>query len=60
MGGLIFISLAHISKPAKEVLMVINKWGFIAFIFISTLIYAGFSIFVIKRLFEKEEVFFRT
>jgi sodium transport system permease protein len=57
---LVFIPVINISMAAKEVLMGTYKWGFIILIFISTFIYAGFSIFVTKRLFEKEEVLFRT
>jgi len=57
---LVFIPIVNVSLAAKEVLMGSYQWGFILLIFISTLIYAGFSIFVTKRLFEKEEVLFRT
>ncbi len=57
---LVFIPVVNISMAAKEVLMGSYKWGFILLIFVSTFIYAGFSIFVTKRLFEKEEVLFRT
>jgi sodium transport system permease protein len=57
---LVFIPIVNVSLAAKEVLMGSYQWGFILVIFISTLIYAGFSIFVTKRLFEKEEVLFRT
>ena len=57
---LVFIPIVNISIAAKEVLLGTYKWGFILLIFISTFIYAGFSIFVTKRLFEKEEVLFRT
>lgn len=57
---LAFIPIVNISLAAKEILMGTYKWGFIVLIFISTFIYAGFSIFVTKRLFEKEEVLFRT
>jgi hypothetical protein len=35
-------------------------WAQIGLIFASTFIYASFSIFVTKRLFEKEDVLFRT
>jgi hypothetical protein len=35
-------------------------WEQIGLIFVSTLVYASFSIFVTKRLFEKEDVLFRT
>jgi sodium transport system permease protein len=57
---LVFIPIVNVSLAAKEILMGTYKWGFILLIFISTFIYAGFSIFVTKRLFEKEEVLFRT
>jgi len=57
---LVFIPIVNISLATKEILMGTYKWGFILLIFISTFIYAGFSIFVTKRLFEKEEVLFRT
>ena len=57
---LVFIPIVNTSMAAKEVLMGTYKWGFIILIFISTFIYAGFSIFVTKRLFEKEGVLFRT
>jgi sodium transport system permease protein len=57
---LAFIPIVNVSLAAKEILMGTYKWGFIVLIFISTFIYAGFSIFVTKRLFEKEEVLFRT
>lgn len=57
---LALIPIVNVSLAAKEVLMGTYKWGFIVLIFISTFIYAGFSIFVTKRLFEKEEVLFRT
>jgi len=57
---LVFIPIVNVSLAAKEILMGTYKWGFIVLIFISTFIYAGFSIFVTKRLFEKEEVLFRT
>lgn len=57
---LAFIPIVNVSLAAKEILMGTYKWGFILLIFISTFIYAGFSIFVTKRLFEKEEVLFRT
>ena len=57
---LVFIPIVNTSLAAKGVLMGTYKWGFIILIFISTFIYAGFSIFVTKRLFEKEGVLFRT
>lgn len=58
--GMVFIPIVNISLASKEVLMGTYKWGFILLIFVSTFIYAGLSIFVTKRLFEKEEMLFRT
>jgi hypothetical protein len=57
---LIFIPIVNISLAAKGILMGTYKGGFIFLIFISTFIYAGFSIFATKRFFEKKEVLFRT
>ena len=57
---LALIPVVNISMATKEVLLGTYKWSLILLIFISTFIYAGFSIFVTKRLFEKEEVLFRT
>ena len=58
--GLAFVPIVNISLAAREVLLGTFRWGFIGLIFLSTFIYAGFSIFVTKRLFEKESVLFRT
>jgi len=58
--GLAFVPIVNISLAAREVLLGSYRWGFLGLIFLSTFIYASFSIFVTKRLFEKEEVLFRT
>ncbi|MCK4224611.1 MAG: ABC transporter permease [candidate division Zixibacteria bacterium] len=58
--GLAFVPIVNISLAAREVLLGTFRWGFIGLIFLSTFIYASFSIFVTKRLFEKESVLFRT
>ncbi|MCK4404587.1 MAG: ABC transporter permease [candidate division Zixibacteria bacterium] len=58
--GLAFVPIVNISLAAREVLLGTFRWEFIGLIFVSTFIYASFSIFVTKRLFEKEEVLFRT
>ncbi len=55
-----FVPIVNVSLAAREVLVGTFHWGFIGLIFLSTLIYASFSIFVTKRLFEKEEVLFRS
>jgi len=44
----------------KEVLLGTYHWGFIGLIFLSTSIYASIAIFITRRLFEKEQVLFRT
>ncbi|MGB2769304.1 MAG: ABC transporter permease subunit/CPBP intramembrane protease [Candidatus Zixiibacteriota bacterium] len=58
--GLAFVPIVNISLAAREVLVGTFHWAQIGLIFISTFIYASFSIFVTKRLFEKENVLFRT
>ena len=58
--GWAFVPIVNVSLAAREVLVGTFRWGFITLIFLSTFIYASFSIFVTKRLFEKEEVLFRS
>jgi len=58
--GLAFVPIVNISLAAREVLLGTFHWEFIGLIFVSTFLYASFSIFVTKRLFEKEEVLFKT
>jgi len=58
--GLAFVPIVNISLAAREVLLGTFRWEFIGLIFASTLVYASFSIFVTKRLFEKEDVLFRS
>jgi sodium transport system permease protein len=58
--GWAFVPIVNVSLAAREVLVGTFRWGFIALIFLSTFIYASFSIFVTKKLFEKEEVLFRS
>jgi sodium transport system permease protein len=58
--GWAFVPIVNVSLAAREVLVGTFRWGFIGIIFLSTFIYASFSIFVTKRLFEKEEVLFRS
>ncbi len=55
-----FVPVINVSLALKDALLGSYNWGFIGLIFVSTAIYASFSIFVTKRLFEKEEVLFRT
>jgi sodium transport system permease protein len=58
--GLAFVPIVNISLASREILLGTFRWGFLTLIFLSTFIYASFSIFVTKRLFEKEEVLFRS
>jgi len=53
------VPIVNISLGSKEILMGNFKWGQIGLIFLSNIIYASFSLFVTKRLFDKEEVLFR-
>lgn len=54
------VPVVNVSLALKEVLLGTYNWGFIGLIFVSTIVYASFSIFVTRRLFEKEQVLFRT
>lgn len=54
------VPVVNISLGAKEILMGNFQWGYIGLIFLSNLIYGSFSLFVTKRLFDKEEVLFRS
>jgi len=58
--GLALIPIINVSLALKEVLLGTYNFGFIGLIFLSTLVYASFSIFITRRLFEKEQVLFRT
>ncbi|NIM99287.1 MAG: ABC transporter permease, partial [candidate division Zixibacteria bacterium] len=58
--ALAFVPIVNVSLASREVLLGTFRWEFIGLIFVSTFIYASFSIFVTKRLFEKEDVLFRT
>ncbi len=57
---LAFVPLVNICLSIKEAMMGSVNWLYIAIIFISTVIYAAFAIFVTHRLYEKESVLFRT
>jgi sodium transport system permease protein len=57
---LAFIPVINTSLVLKEVLLGTYHWGFIGLIFLSTTIYALIAIFITRRLFEREQVLFRT
>jgi len=57
---LAFVPMVNICLSVKEALMGNINWLYIAIIFISTVIYAAFAIFVTHRIFEKESVLFRS
>jgi sodium transport system permease protein len=58
--ALAFVPIVNVSLATREVLLGTFYWGQIILIFVSTVIYASFSIFVTKRLFEKESVLFKS
>jgi len=55
-----FLPLVNICLVIKEALMGNINWLYITIIFISTVIYAAFAIFITHRMFEKESVLFRS
>lgn len=59
-SGIAFIPFINISLALKEVLLGTYNWGYIGQIFLSTALYAGIAVFITRKLFEKEQVLFRT
>jgi len=57
---LAFVPLVNVCLAIKEALLGNFNLLYIAIIFTSALIYAAFAIFVTHRMFEKENVLFRT
>lgn len=57
---LAFAPLINICLSIREALMGNINWLYISIIFFSTVVYASFAIFITHRMFEKEEVLFRT
>jgi len=55
-----FLPLVNICLVIKEALMGNINWLYIMIVFISTVIYASFAIFITHRMFEKESVLFRS
>ena len=55
----IFIPIMNTSLVLRDVLLGTFQWGKIALVFLVNAIYAGFGIFLAKRMFEKESVLFR-
>jgi sodium transport system permease protein len=54
------IPVLNTSLVSKEILMGTYHWHYIALIFISSCIYAAVALTIAVRLFEREEVLFRT
>jgi sodium transport system permease protein len=57
---LALIPILNTSLVSKEILMGTYHWHYIALIFISSCIYAAVALSVAVRLFEREDVLFRT
>ena len=57
---LALIPILNTSLVSKEILMGTYHWHYIALIFISSCIYAAAALTVAVRLFEREDVLFRT
>jgi sodium transport system permease protein len=58
--ALSFVPIANISLVCKEMLSGVWHWGYIAVIFGSTALYAGFALALAVRMFGRESVLFRT
>jgi sodium transport system permease protein len=57
---LALIPVLNTSLVSKEILMGTYHWHFIALIFISSCVYAAAALAIAVRLFEREDVLFRT
>lgn len=57
---LALIPVINTSLVSKEILMGTYHWHYIALIFVSSCVYAAAALFIATRLFEREDVLFRT
>lgn len=57
---LAFIPVLNTSLVSKEIITGTYHWGLIAIIFLSSSIYAGAAIAIAVKLFQREDVLFRT
>jgi sodium transport system permease protein len=57
---LALIPVLNTSLVSKEILMGTYHWHFIALIFISSCVYAAVALVIAVKLFEREDVLFRT
>jgi len=57
---LAFVPLLNLSLACKEMLSGIWHWGYLAIIFGSTCLYAGLALALAVRMFNREDVIFRT
>ena len=58
--ALALVPVLNTSLICKEIISGTYHWGYIGLIFLSSCVYAGAAIFVAVRLFEREDVLFRT
>lgn len=57
---LAFVPILNLSLVSKEMLSGVWHWQYIALIFLSTCVYAGIALGFAARMFEREDVIFRT
>lgn len=59
-SGLAMIPILNTSLVSKEILSGTFHWNFIAIIFASSCVYAALALFAAVKLFQREDVLFRT
>ncbi len=59
-AALSFVPVINASLVSKEIVMGTYHWGYIAIIFVSSCMYAGAALAMAVRLFQREDVLFRT
>lgn len=59
-AGLSLVPILNVSLASKELLSGSYQWGYLALILCSSTIYAGAALFAAVKLFQREEVMFRS
>jgi len=59
-GGLAVVPILNVSLASKELLSGTYQWGYLALIWCSSTVYAGAALWAAVKLFQREEVMFRS
>jgi sodium transport system permease protein len=63
-AGLAWVPVSNIALGVRAALLTAKgeafPWGLLGIVFLSTALYAGFALFLVRQMFNKESVLFRT